>query len=134
SAGSPDWQNNWYWADNIANFNFTNVMTRVDHNFSAKERVYARWSWSNFTQVRVANAIPGLGGDHRDGGKYSNGGVIDSVTTLSPNTILNIGASLTYSTEKIGPSDFGFDATQWGWPAAVVNQLTKKNLLPSISI
>ena len=72
--------------DNIANFNFKNVMARVDHNFSPKERMYARWSWSNFNQVRTANSIPGLGGDHRDGGKYSNGGVVDSVTTINSST------------------------------------------------
>src|SRR4051812_22514130 len=88
SAGSPAWQNNFYSAGNVANFNFKNVMTRLDHNFSSKERVYARWSWSDFNQVRTANAIPGLGGDHRDGGKYSNGGVIDSVTTLNSGTLL----------------------------------------------
>jgi hypothetical protein len=134
SAGSPAWQNNFYSADNIANFNFTNVMTRLDHNFSSKERVYARWSWSNFDQVRTANAIPGLGGDHRDGGKYSNGGVVDSVTTLDSGTLLNMRASLSYWTERIGPADFGFDATQWGWPASVVSQLTKRTLLPSISV
>jgi hypothetical protein len=134
SAGSPAWQNNFYWADNVANFNFTNVMLRVDHNFSSRERVYARWSWSDFTQVRTANAIPGLGGDHRDGGKLSNGGVIDSVTTLNSGTLLNVRASLSYWRELIGPADFGFDATQWGWPASVVSQLTKRNLLPSISV
>jgi len=66
--------------------------------------------------VRTANAIPGLGGDHRDGGKYSNGGVIDSVTTLNSSTILNMRASLSYWRNLIGPSDYGFDATQWGWP------------------
>ena len=109
-------------------------MTRLDHNFSSKERVYARWSWSDFNQVRTANAIPGIGGDHRDGGKYSNGGVIDSVTTLNSGTLLNIRASLSYWRELIGPSDYGFDATQWGWPASVVTQLTKRTLLPSISI
>src|SRR4051794_35186325 len=43
SAGSPAWQNNYYWADNVANFNFSNVMLRVDHNVNSKERVYARW-------------------------------------------------------------------------------------------
>ncbi len=134
SAGSPAWQNNYYWADNVANFNFKNVMARVDHNFSEKERVYARWSWSDFVQVRVANAIPGLGGDHRDGGKYSNGGVVDSVTTINPATIFNMRVALSYWRELIGPPDFNFDATQWGWPASVVNQLTKKNLLPNISI
>src|SRR5882672_6914540 len=58
SAGSPAWQNNFFSPDNIANFNFTNIMTRLDHNFSSKERVYARWSWSDFNQVRTSNAIP----------------------------------------------------------------------------
>lgn len=134
TAGSVPWQNNYFWGDNIANFNFKNVMLRVDHNVSEKERVYARWSWSNFTQVRTANALPGIAGDHRDGGKFSNGGVIDSVTTINPTTILDLRASLSYWTEKIGPSDFGFNATQWGWPATVVSQLTKNTLLPSISI
>ena len=134
SAGSPAWQNNYFWGDNVANFNFKNVMARVDHNFSAKERMYARWSWSNFNQIRDSNAIPGLGGDHRDGGKYSNGGVVDSVTTINSSTLLNLRASLSYWTEHIGPSDYGFDATQWGWPASVVSQLTKSTLLPSVSI
>jgi hypothetical protein len=134
SAGSPDWQNNWYSGDNIAKFNFKNVMARVDHNFSPRERVYARWSWSNFTQVRTANSIPGLGGDHRDGGKYSNGGVVDSVTTINSNTIFDMRAALSYWTERIGPPDFGFDATQWGWPESLVSQLTKRTLLPQISI
>jgi hypothetical protein len=134
SAGSPAWQNNYYWADNVAKFNFSNIMLRVDHNFSSRERVYARWSWSDFTQVRTANAIPGLGGDHRDGGKLSNGGVVDSVTTLNSGTLFNFRAALSYWRELIGPSDFGFDATQWGWPAPVVSQLTKRNLLPSISV
>jgi len=134
SAGSPVWQNNYFWGDNIANFNFKNVMARIDHNVNTKERIYGRWSWSDFVQVRTANAIPGIGGDHRDGGKYSNGGVIDSVTTINPSTILNVRASLSYWRELIGPPDYGFDATQWGWPASVVTQLTKRNLLPSITV
>jgi hypothetical protein len=134
SAGSPAWQNNYYWADNVANFNFSNVMLRVDHNVNSKERVYARWSWSDFTQVRTANAIPGLGGDHRDGGKLSNGGVIDSVTTLNSSTLLNMRASLSYWRELIGPGDFGFTTAQWGWPDSLVAQLTKRTLLPSISV
>jgi hypothetical protein len=134
SSGSVPWQNNFYSGDNIADFNFTNTITRIDHNFSERERMYARWSWSNFTQVRTQNAIPGIGGDHRDGGKYSNGGVVDSVTMLSPNTILDLRASLTYWTEHIGPSDYGFNATQWGWPSSVVAQLTQRTLLPSLAI
>jgi hypothetical protein len=134
SAGSPAWQNNFFWANNVADFNFSNMMLRVDHNFSSRERVYARWSTSDFKQVRTANAIPGLGGDHRDGGKYSNGGVIDSVTTLNSGTLINFRAALSYWRELIGPSDYGFDATQWGWPASLVAQLTKRNLLPSISV
>lgn len=133
SAGSPAWQSN-YFVNNIADFKFTNVMARIDHNVSAKERIYARWSTSDFVQVRTANAIPGIGGDHRDGGKYSNGGVVDSVTTLNANTLLNIRAALSYWVEKIGPSDYGFSASQWGWPASVVSQLTKSTLLPSISV
>src|SRR4051794_22600616 len=134
SAGSPAWQNNYFDGSNVANFGFKNVMARVDHNFGPKERMYARWSWSDFKQVRTSNAIPGIGGDHRDGGKYSNGGVVDSVTTINSTTLFNFRAAISYWTEKIGPSDYGFNATQWGWPASVVSQLTKSSLLPLISI
>ena len=133
SSGSPAWQNN-YFVNNIADFKFTNVMARIDHNVNAKQRIYARWSASDFVQVRTANAIPGIGGDHRDGGKYSNGGVIDSVTTLSATTLLNVRAALSYWVERIGPPDYGFSTTQWGWPTSVVSQLTKADLLPSISV
>ena len=134
SSGSVAWQNNFFAPENIAKFNFTNTITRLDHNFSEKERVYARWSWSNFVQVRTSNALPGIAGDHRDGGKYSNGGVVDSVTMINPNTIFDVRVSLTYWTEKIGPSDYGFDTTQLGWPASVASQLVKRTLLPSISV
>src|SRR4030095_14696463 len=128
SAGSPAWQNNFF-VNNIADFKFTNVMARIDHNLNSKQRVYARWSTSDFVQVRTANAIPGIGGDHRDGGKYSNGGVVDWVNTLNGTTILNVRAALSYWVEKIGPSDYGFTTAQWGWPASVVSQLTKSTLL-----
>ena len=134
SSGSVAWQNNFFSPENIAKFNFTNTISRLDHNFSDRERVYARWSWSNFVQVRTSNALPGIGGDHRDGGKYSNGGVVDSVTMLTPNTILDVRVSLTYWTEKIGPSDYGFDTTQLGWPESLASQLVKRTLLPSISV
>ena len=134
SSGSVPWQNNFFSPENVAKFNFTNTILRLDHNFSEKERVYARWSWSNFVQVRTSNALPGIGGDHRDGGKYSNGGVVDSVTVLTPNIILDVRASLTYWAEKIGPSDYGFTGAQFGWPASLVSQLNKSKLLPSIAI
>ena len=134
STGSTDWQNNYFWGDNVAAFDFKNIMLRLDHNFSAKHRFYTRWSWSDFEQIRNANAIAGIGGNHRDGGKYANGGVVDWVTTINPTTIFNMRASLSYWRELIGPPDFGFDATQWGWPASVVNQLPAKTMLPSISI
>ena len=94
-------------------------MARVDHNFSAKERdVRALVVEQLQSGPRPRTRFPGLGGDHRDGGKYSNGGVVDSVTTINSSTLLNMRASLSYWTELIGPSDFGFDATQWGWPAS----------------
>ena len=47
-------------------------------------------------------------------GSYSNGGVIDSVTTLNSSTLLNMRASLSYWRELIGPPDFGFDCDAVG--------------------
>lgn len=135
TPGSVDWQNNFILNPNVGRFNFINMVSRVDHQFSPRQRVYGRWSFNDFTQLRNTNGMPGVVGDYRNGGKFNNGFVLDSITMLTPTTILNIRASLTRWLEDLRPfENEGFDMTRLGWPGSPVNVLPKRDLFPRIDI
>ncbi len=136
TPGSTAWQNNYYFASNVGRFDFQNYTARIDHHFSSKERVYGRWVYNNFVQHRITNGLPGLGGNARTGGKRNDGIVLDSVTTVTPTTILNVRASLTRWVEDIRlPDDIrSFRATQIGWPQSFVNQLPGPDRFPYFSV
>ncbi|MGH9658438.1 MAG: TonB-dependent receptor plug domain-containing protein, partial [Bryobacteraceae bacterium] len=135
TPGSVDWQNNFFLNPNIGRFEFINLTARVDHHFGPRQRVYGRWSWSDFTQLRNTNGIPGVAGDYRNGGKRNNGLVLDSITTLTPTTILNLRAALTYWVEDLGPfGNQNFDNTQLGFPKTLVDRLPKRDLFPQVAI
>ena len=135
TPGSVDWQNNFFLNPNVGRFDFVNLTARLDHNFGPRERVYGRWSWSDFTQLRNTNGIPGVAGDYRNGGKRNNGIVIDSISTLTPATILNFRAALTYWVEDLAPfGNENFENTQLGFPKTLVDQLPKRNLFPQVSV
>jgi hypothetical protein len=135
TPGSVDWQNNFFLNPNTGRFDFINLTARVDHNFSEKQRVYGRWSWSDFTQLRLTTGIPGVAGDYRNGGKFANGGVIDSVTMLTSRTVLNLRAALNRWVEDLGPfANEGFTSAALGFPSSLVAQFPRKDLFPRISI
>lgn len=73
TPGSPDWQNNFVLSPNKGRFDFHNYNARIDHNFDSRQRIYGRWSWNRHESLRIKNAIPGIGADHRTGGKTNNG-------------------------------------------------------------
>jgi len=135
TPGSVDWQNNFFLNPNIGRFEFLNLTARLDHNFGPRQRIYGRWSWSDFTQLRNTNGIPGVAGDYRNGGKRNNGIVIDSITTLTPTTVLNLRAALTYWVEDLTPfGNQNFNNTQLGFPKSLVDRLPKPDLFPQITI
>jgi hypothetical protein len=135
TPGSVAWQNNFFLNPNKGRFDFANITSRVDHHFSSRQRVYGRWSWSDFAQLRNTNGIPGVAGDYRNGGKRANGLVLDSITTLSPSTILNLRGAVSYWVEDLQPfGNENFDNTQLGFPKVFVDQLPKRDLFPQFAI
>ncbi len=135
TPGSVAWQNNFFLNPNIGAFKFKNVMSRVDHTISSRQRIFGRWSWNDFKQLRNTNGIPGVAGDYRNGGKRNNGAVIDYIANLTPTTILNFRASISYWVEDLTPfGNVGFDITQLGFPKSLADQLPKRDLFPQISI
>lgn len=135
TPGSVAWQNNFFLNPNIGAFKFKNVMSRVDHTISSRQRIFGRWSWNDFKQLRNTNGIPGVAGDYRNGGKRNNGAVVDYIANLTPTTILNLRASISYWVEDLTPfGNEGFDNTQLGFPKSLADQLPKRNLFPQIAI
>ena len=135
TPGSVAWQNNFFLNPNVGSFKFLNLTSRIDHTLSTRQRIFGRWSGSDFKQLRNTNGIPGVAGDYRNGGKRSNGAVVDYIANLTPATILNLRASISYWVEDLTPfGNQGFDNTQLGFPKSLVDQLPKRDLFPQISI
>ncbi len=135
TPGSVAWQNNFFLNPNVGAFKFKNVMSRVDHTISSRQRIFGRWSWNDFKQLRNTNGIPGVAGDYRNGGKRNNGAVVDYIANLTPTTILNFRASISYWVEDLTPfGNEGFDITQLGFPKSLADKLPKRDLFPQISI
>ncbi len=134
TPGSVDWQNNFFYSGYTSYF-FPNIVARVDHNFSAKERIYGRYVYNNQLLHDDTNSIPGLGGDYRYGNKVNNGLVFDSVTVLTPSTTLDVRISFNRWTQNYYPPNYGpsSGAINIGLPASLVNQFEEPGRFPYIT-
>lgn len=129
-----NWQNNYFPASGITAYDFHNLDIRVDQNFSEKEKMYARYAWNNQSLTENANEVPGIAADNRAGTKINNDAVIDSTTILTPNTVLDLRASLTRWVQDYAPTDYGsFNGTQIGLPQSLVNEFTEPHRFPYIT-
>ena len=129
-----NWQNNYYSAS-ITKYTFNNAVGRVDHTFSDREKVYVRYAWNKANINQNGNLLTSAAEDARLGTKTNNDLVADSVTVLSPNLVFDAKLSLTRWTQNFLPGNYGaFDATQIGFPAAVVSQFQEKPRFPYITL
>lgn len=112
--------NNFLLSPNLERERFRSWIGRVDQNFGSKERMYFRYVHNRRDQFAVgANRLVGLGLDAQDPlVRINDGGVIDSVTTLSAKSILNLRASYTrFVQAAFRTRSSPFDATTLGFPA-----------------
>lgn len=129
-----NWQSNYY-SPSITTYSFNNIIGRVDHTFSDKEKVYARYAWNSANISQNSNLLTSAAIDSRVGTNTNTDVMADSVTVLTPNPIFDAKFSLTRSTQNFLPPDYGsFDATQIGWPAATVAQFQEKPQFPYITL
>jgi Carboxypeptidase regulatory-like domain len=129
-----NWQNNYY-SPAITDYSFNNAISRVDHTFSEKEKMYVRYAWNSAYIHQNSNLLTSAALDDRSGTKTNNDVVVDSVTILTPNLLLDLKASLSRWTQNFLPSNYGsFDATQIGMPAATVDQFQEKSRFPYITL
>ena len=98
--------------------------TRVDHNLSEKQRLFARYSyWTNYSLAEDPY------GTHvyQDRGPETwivNSAVVGDTYTLSPTTVLDIHAAFIRFKYGRTPATLGLDLTTFGLPAALNNAVS----------
>jgi hypothetical protein len=103
---------------------FHSLVTRVDHEFSQNEHIFFRYVHNRRDQIQQGgNGRVGLGIDAQDPlVRVNNGAVLDSVTTLSPTTILNLRVGFSrFLQAAYRQRSSPFDATSLGFPASFSN-------------
>ncbi|MFB3828986.1 MAG: TonB-dependent receptor domain-containing protein [Bryobacteraceae bacterium] len=126
--------NNFLLSPNIARDQFRSWIGRVDHYYSPGQRMYFRYLHNRRNELRNINSLTGLGMSAQDPAvRINDGGVVDSVTTLSPTTILNLrGALNRYIMGAYRQQAMGFDLTTLGLPAALAKAIPQA-MVPRIS-
>jgi hypothetical protein len=132
ASGSVDGLNNWN--EISANSNdFTQNMTRVDHNFSERHRLFGRFthSWLHFFRGDyLGNGVRGL-----DRLRKQRGVGLDDVYTLSPTMVLNFKYGFTRYLESDYPTTMGFDLASLGFPSSLISQIDPQAArFPAITI
>jgi hypothetical protein len=100
--------------------------TRVDHSFSDKQRLFARYSyWTNLSQAQDpygTHVYPDRGPETW----IVNSAVLGDTYTLSPTTILDLRLTFLRFVYARSPATLGTDLTTYGLPAALNNQVSFK--------
>src|SRR4051812_2243650 len=130
TAGVAPWQQNLQYPEHFNKDVFWNWVGKVDHNFSANDRVFFRWGENKRNEIRNTSAI--RTGPAQDGQlplwRANRALVGDWVHVFGAGTVFNLRASYTYFLEWSYSTDsLGFDATQF-WPASLVQQMPSKQI------
>jgi len=135
TTGSVNWQNNFFLKDNVTWYDFHNVVTRLDHNFSEKQRIYGRYVWNDQLLHQNSNGLPGYAADLREGHKINNGLVFDYLNVLSPSSTFDLRSSMTRWKQDYKPQNMGsYNATVIGWPESLVKQFEEPGRFPYITV
>jgi hypothetical protein len=110
--------NNWYKGDIRSELDYTNYITRVDHNINAAWKIFARWNY-NFRNGGRINYdgwdSPARRATHLT--RRNDGLALDSVGTLTPQTVLSLRLGFTAS--KRNRSLLRPTSLRWDSPATL---------------
>lgn len=124
--GSPEAvAQNYLASPNLSEDHFRNWIARVDQVFGQKQRMFFRYGHNRRNQIdNTNNGFPVPGMDAQDPlVRLNDNAVIDSVTVLTPATILNLRVGYTrfiQAAYRTGVT--GYDITQLGFPASFAAQ------------
>lgn len=134
--------NNFYLSQGVGTDTYHSYVARVDHQLTDNEHLFVRFVNSRRDQFAFgSNNRIGLGIDQQGPLVRENyGAVIDSVTTLSPNSILNVRFGFTRFLQAAFRQASPFDATSLGFspsfsnarPVSIVPRITFNDAAGSI--
>lgn len=120
--GTSDGRNNFFRTRTIDRENYT-ITARGDHNFSEKNRFFARWNYSQHDNS--TDTLPGITNiDLLD--RTGLGVVLDDVHVFSPGLLLNVRYGVTYQSDLTSRGSQGFDLLQLGLPQSLLNAIKTK--------
>lgn len=121
--GTADFRQNYFRTRDIDRRNRT-LTSRVDHNFSQRNRLFFRWN--NSQHDNVTDTLPGLAsGDILD--RTGWGTVLDDVIVFSPQFLLNLRYGISYQQNNTVRRSQGINLAQFGFAPALINEIMTKN-------
>jgi hypothetical protein len=112
--------------ENQARDSFYNWVVKIDQNLGSRHRFFFRHASNTRTETRNINGItegPGQDGQHPHQ-RLNGANVIDWISTLSPNLLLNVRSSYARFIELgRGDGNAGFDMATLGFPESLVRSL-----------
>ncbi|MBS1826418.1 MAG: carboxypeptidase regulatory-like domain-containing protein [Acidobacteria bacterium] len=124
--------NNWYKGDIRSELDYTNYITRVDHNINNVWKVFARWNYNYRNGGRINYdgwETPARRATHLT--RRNDGAAVDAVATLSPTTVLSLRLGFNRFKEEslFTPAD----VSSLGFPAKLAGQLQIPNKYPIVT-
>ncbi|MFB3826797.1 MAG: carboxypeptidase regulatory-like domain-containing protein [Bryobacteraceae bacterium] len=116
---------NFFWGDSSPD-NYDSFVTRFDHNFNEKQRLFVRVSASRRPRLGDDDIFRTLATKSRFLNRLSRGGAVDYVNTMGPQTLLNIryGVSRYGNITQYLPRDFQLSSL--GFPTALSGQVVRQ--------
>ncbi len=125
-------EDNFFWSGASPD-DYDAFVTRLDHNFSDRQRLFFRISASRRPRLGDDDIFGTLATQSRFLNRFSRGAALDYVNTLGPRTLLNVRYGLVRygNITEYRPGDFKLASL--GFPAALASQVVEQQF-PTINI
>jgi len=94
------------------------VVARIDHNITRKQRVFVRFSHWNVLDLPIDPLGSGLCADRCAEDYHSQAIAAGYTYGVTPTTVFGLNASVSRFSYNRSPKNSGFDLTRIGWPAS----------------
>ena len=129
--GTADGQNNYFYPDVRKDFNNSH-MARVDHSFSANNRMFVRVHKYVFEDPKDALGVPAT---KEIFNHYKQGVALDDVLVLSPNLVLNLRYGITNAEYMERRVTQGTDLAALGFAPSLVNLVDpRQSTVPRVKV
>jgi len=121
-AGTADGQNN-YSETHPGTQDLYQPVARIDHNFTERHRMFARYSQSDFFG-HMDQLVPGSDVRGRIRRRPHRGAALDNVFILNNSMVLDVRYGFTWFQEYQSYDNIGTDLTQFGFSKSLISQLS----------